>query len=227
MKYYLLRTVSDPEIVGVTDGGGQVELDANNPVTKKLKDFFYFKDYWNEKRTVPDFEVSNCTATILPKAKLTDFLNFSPALMTCPFMISKRLADVFARFKIQRYNTYPVTLYKRERLISDKYFLFCCPLLGYEVIDFPKSVFYTKKSLFAKERNYIRYKDEKDYSENYIVSAKIETLVLNSNFDSSLDYFKTRIGEIYISEGLKDAIEILGFTGANIFDDKEPEIVIE
>ncbi|SDD44068.1 hypothetical protein [Niabella drilacis] len=226
MKYYLLRTVSDPKIVGVTDGGGQVELDANNPITEELKNFFFFASYWNEKRTAPNFDVRNCTATIVPKAKLTDFLNFSPALMTCPFMISERLAEVFASFKVQKYYTYPVTLSKEGMLIPDKYFLFCCPFLGYEVINFPESVFYTKKSLFDKERNYIHYKDEKDFSENYIVSAKIEKLVLNSNFDSSLDYFKTRVGEIYISEGLKDAIEVLGFTGVSIFDDKEPLIVV-
>jgi len=140
-------------------------------------------------------------------------------------MISERLAAVFAKFKIQYY-TFPVIIYKDGKPIPDKYFIFCCPLLGYEVIDFPKSVFYTKKSLFAKEKNYIHYKDEKDYSGNYIVGIKKGKLVLNSNFDSSLDYFDLRLGESYISEGLKDAIELLGFTGVNTFDDKEPLIVI-
>ncbi|MCD2425933.1 hypothetical protein LQ567_24330 [Niabella pedocola] len=225
MKYYLLRTVSDPQIVGVSNGGIQVDLDLDNPITQRLSDFFNRTTYWTEKKVVPAFMVENCTATILPNAKLTDFLGFSPALMTCSFMISERLATVFAKFNIKFY-TYPVTLYKRGKSILDKYFLFCCPLLGYEVINFPESVFYTSKDLFNKERHYIRYESERDYFDNYKVAVKTEKLVLNSNFDRSLDYFDLRIGHSYISEGLKDAIEILGFTGVNIFDDKEPLIVI-
>lgn len=227
MKYYLLRIVSDPEIKGVKNGLGQVELDKGNPVTAKLQDFFSGLHYWERGKTIPDFEIQNCTASLYKGAKLTDFLDFAPNLMTCPFMISERLAQVFSKFNIQQYFTYPVTLYDKGKVLSEKYYLFCCPLLGYNVINFQESIFYTSRSEFDKERKYIRYNGEEEFMTNYIVGFKMEKLVLNSNFNSSLDFFKTRIGEMYVSEGLKDAIQMLGLTGVNIFDDKEPEIVIE
>jgi hypothetical protein len=49
---------------------------------------------------------------------------------------------------------------------------------------------------------------------------------LNENFDSTLDLFTTRIGGIFVSEALKDAIEIIGFTGVRISNIRGPEIVI-
>lgn len=227
MKYYLLRKTSDPEIKGVRTGLAQVELDKRNPVTAKLEDFFSGLHYWDKGKTVPDFDVRNCNALLYKGAKLTDFLDFAPNLITCPFMISERVLNVFSKFHIQEYYSYPVTLYNKNNQLLDKYYLFCCPLLGYDVINFSKSVFYTSRSEFDKERKYISYKNAEEFMSEYVVGFKMEKLVLNNKFDSSLDLFKTRLGEMYISEPLKEAIEILGFTGINMFDDKEPELIIE
>ncbi len=224
MKYYLLRKVSDPEIKGVRTGLGQVELDEGNPLTAKLQKFFSGIGYWERGKTVPDFEIENCTAFLYKEAKLTDFLDFAPALMTCPFMLSERLAEVFRKFNIQQYYTYPVTLYNKGMQLPDKYYLFCCPLLGYDVINFSESIFYKGSDLIGKKYYHI------DSMEEYKKGPALmnaERLVLNSKFDSTLDFFQTRIGGMHISEGLKEAIEILGFTGVNIFDDKEPLIVIQ
>lgn len=226
MKYYLLRTVSDPKIKGVKTGLGQVELDKNNPITEKLLNFFSGLTYWEKGKTVPDFEVKNCTAFVYKGAKLTDFLDFSPDLMTCPFMLSERVVEVFDKFNIQPYYTYPVTLYKKDKGLDEKYYLFCCPLLGYEVIDFSKSIFYTSNSLFDKDRTYVHYEKFEDFTKNYNVGIKLEKLVFNSNFNASLDFFKARIGGIHISLALKEAIEIIGFTGISIFENIGPQIVI-
>lgn len=114
------------------------------------------------------------------------------------FMLSERLAEVFSKFNIQEYYTYPVTLFNKGKQLPDKYYLFCCPLLGYNVINFSESVFYTSRSLFDKERKLIHYKNEEEFMTSYVVGYEMEKLVLNSNFDSSLDFFKTRISDIYI-----------------------------
>lgn len=225
MKYYLLKTVSDPKIKGIKTGLSQVGLDEQNPVTLKLQEFFFAIGYWEREKYIPDFEIKNCTATLHKNAKLTDFLDFRPNLLTCPFMISDRLAEVLSKFKIQQYFTYPVTLYDAGKLLSDKYYIFCCPLQQYDVIDFSRSVFYSQ--IGFRDKHYIYFESQKEFeSHENRGLMKIEKLVLNSKFDSSLDLFETRLGGMYISEGLKDAIEILGFTGVNIYDDKEPEIVI-
>lgn len=222
--YFLLKTNPDPEVKGVDTGCGQVELDRNNPITEKLEDFFFSQHYWRENRKFPDFNIENCTASLLSGAKLTDFLDFSPGLLTCQFMISERLAEVFSKFNIQQYVTYPVTLYDHGQQLSDKYYIFCCPLLGYDVIDFAQSVFYKKERIF-EEKTYLHYENSKQYIDNYVVGNQIEKLVFNSNFDRSLDYFHARIGGIHISEALKDAIEILGFTGVQIFNTEHMIIV--
>jgi hypothetical protein len=224
-KYFELNMVSDPEIKGVTSGLAQVELDEDNPTTRKLKDFFLGVGYWERGKTIPDFDINNCTATLLPKAKLTDFLDFSPFLITCDFMISEDVLTVFRKLKIQQYVTYPVQIYKRKKKpIAEKYYLFCCPLQGYDVINFQESVFYTGSEITGKK--YVHYNNHVEYqSDNRITN--VEKLVLNENFDSTLDLFTTRIGGIFVSEALKDAIEIIGFTGVRISNIRGPEIVVK
>lgn len=139
-------------------------------------------------------------------------------------MISERVAEVFSKFNIQKYYTYPVTLYKKEKQLPDKYYLFCCPLLGFEVVDFANSVFYRTQGIHI--RHYLQFNSLEEYKAHTGL-ARVEKLVLNSNFNSSLDLFKARIGGMYVSEALKDALEILEFTGIHILDNYEPELVIE
>lgn len=222
-KYFRLNRVSDPEIKGVTSGLAQVELNGDNPTTRKLKDFFLGVGYWERGKTIPDFNIDNCTASFLPRAKLTDFLDFSPFLITCHFMISEDVLAVFKKLKIQKYVAYPVQIYKGKKPIAEKYYLFCCPLQGYDVINFQESVFYTGSEITGKK--YVHYNNHVEYqSDNRITNA--EKLVLNKNFDSTLDLFTTRIGGIFVSEALKDAIEIIGFTGVKISNIRGPEIVV-
>ncbi|WP_293902540.1 hypothetical protein [Sphingobacterium sp. UBA5670] len=223
MNYYQLSIVSDPEIKGVTTGLGQVELDKDNPITEKLATFFSGIDYWTRNKYIPDFEIEGCTASLYKKAKLTDFLDFSPFLFTCPFMLSERAVKVFLKFNIQKYYTYPVTLFDKGKPLQEKYELFCCPLLQYDIVDFEKSIFYKPKGLY--EKTYLNVNDNEEYRK-HSGNIRAEELVLNPNFDTSLDFFCGRIGGMYVSEGLKNAIENLGLTGVKIYEDKEPRIVI-
>ncbi|WP_293902537.1 hypothetical protein [Sphingobacterium sp. UBA5670] len=223
MNYYQLNIVSDPEIKGVTTGLGQVELDKDNPITDKLATFFSGIDYWVRNKYVPDFEIEGCKASLYKKAKLTDFLDFSPFLYTCPFMLSEQTLDVFEKFNIQKYYTYPVTLFNKGQQLQEKYELFCCPKLQYDIVDFEKSIFYIKKGLY--ERKHINFNNDEEFR-TYPENAKVEKLVLNSKFDTSLDFFWGRIGGMYVSKRLKDAIENLGLTGVKIYEDKDPQIII-
>lgn len=223
-KYFKLKTAFEPEILGVNNGIFQAELDENNPITKQLKDFFFSNRYWQEQKYVPDFEVKNCTATLLKRAKLTDFLQFSPNLMTCPFMINDKVLSVFEKFKIQQNYTYPVQLKNfKGRGIEEQYHIFCSPFLGYEVIDFSKSVFYRPQGIHIKQ--YLNCSNEDEFK-LLPTMTDVEKIAFNSSFDSTLDLFKARLGGMYVSEALKDAIEILGFTGVHVLEDYEPEIII-
>lgn len=231
MKYYNLKLSSDPKVIGVNNGITQVEIKENLYPDKimylNIQDFFSGVDYWQKGKTIPDFPI-HIHAQVLTRAKLTDFLQFSPYLITCPFLMSQRVLNVFNQFKVQNYFTYPVTIYSKDyTVLSKSYYLFCCPYLDYSVFDFEQSSFYTGSHLRGKKPLYFKnVSDYVDYLKTVSPFVKASKLKLSAAFDTTLDYFSARIGGYFISEGLKDAIEILGFTGTEISEAFDPEIVL-
>lgn len=217
---------TDPKIKGVRSGLAQVHLDKCNSITGQLDAFFFPDDYWKRSNKIPDFGITGCSAALLKGAKLTDFLDYAPNLLTCQFLISERVAEVFSKFNIGQHFLYPVEISGAGKIIKSKYYLFCCPLVGYECIDFSESIFYKQQGIFPESKKYVSYDNAESFLERYIVGIQAEKLVFNSNFDRTLDFFDLRIGEMYVSEALKDAIEILGFTGVSIFSDKGPKLIV-
>lgn len=222
MKYYLFRLSSDPKVIGVKEGS-QVWLDESDPQTKKVLDFR--RENLNIFR-VPDFDI-HISAKLEKNAKLTDFLDFGPYIRFAEFMISERLAEIFGKLNIQEYKLFPVTLYNKSEKLEDKYYLFSCKPLEYDVINFKDSVFYKGSEILKGE--YYRFQTEEEFiagDKKAFGSMMPEKLVMNSKFDSTLDFIRLKIGTTHISEALKDAIEILGITGANIQEGKDPQIIV-
>jgi hypothetical protein len=229
MNYYLVRQTSDPKVIGVRNGESQADL-VRNELTNSFT-FDYFEkyihgdgdkhSYWKIFDTPPKENLDLGLIELKNKAKLTDFISFHPnALANGEFLISRRASELFKRFHLPSYQLIPVTLVKDRQTIDSYEYLFC-NCLGYEFVDFPKSVFYDGPIM---RRNYIRIENSKDFEfqkDDRLLRA--EKVVLKG-LANSLDYFslKVTMTGFYISERLKQAIESTGLTGLNILEMKEP-----
>lgn len=222
---------SNPKIIGVENGIAQAEIIGSKFETKglyeKISGFFQGADYWSRESFIPDFQVKLEYVKLYKKAILTDFLSFSPHLMACPFMINKKVIDIFSRFEIQKHFLYSMKLYDSTKCI-DSYSLFYCPLLGYDVVDFKESEFVRKIGILdIKDIDISSFEDFKTKMEEHsLLEAK--KLVLNEKFNKKLDFFKVRVlGGMYISERLKKALEEARIKGINILEAKDPEIIVD
>ena len=77
-------------------------------------------------------------------------------------------------------------------------------MLGYEFIDFEKSLFFTGSEILGKE--YHSISNEQEFTSFFDREKKLiqtEKIVLNENF-KHLDIFSTRLGGPFISEKLID-----------------------
>ena len=221
MLYYSFKTDYDPKVIGVKDGMSQVVIHpeefADLASYQELERFFDFRTYWQRPDHTPPNQFIIEYAKLRSKAKLTDFLGYSPFLMACPFMISGQAKAVFARHCITPSYLFDVFIYDKAGFVTSDYSLFYCPLVGYEAVDFAKSRFRINRALpFAPDWEYLTFPDHKTYEE--FVDTKhripgIESLVMNETFDSGLDFFYCRLGRMFMSERLKSAVEEADLTG--------------
>ncbi len=131
------------------------------------------------------------------------------------------------RHNIQDYYLSPAKIYDKDKVISEDYYLFYCPILDYDIIYFEKSVLYTQLGIDKKKRKWHNVNNLEEFK-NFkgIGNLKVERLVLNENFDKSLDFFTGRIGGILISGVFKKDIEESGLSGVHALSTYEPEVVI-
>jgi hypothetical protein len=95
--------------------------------------------------------------------------------------------------------------------------LFYCAFQDWNVIDFQKSIF--KSGGFGNiPVTEHQFKNEQEMW-NFKGITNIKILALTEDFDSSLDFFHTRLGGLFVSERLKSALEGRGVTGVRVVED--------
>ena len=223
MLYHSFITDSEPKVIGVRDGMSQVHVKFDlftDPTSQaEMERFFDFRTYWQRADHIPPRPFRIEHARLRSRAKLTGFLKSDLYYMGCPFMLSRRAREVFAAHEIGPHYWFDVFIYdKAGLLVSDDYSLFYCPYLDYEAIDFPRSRFRFNRSLPASPQwEYFTLSDSQTFNSFCDTKRKmpdIESLVMSERFDRSLDYFKCRIGPIFMSERLQKAIREAGLTNA-------------
>lgn len=221
MLYHSFITDSEPKVIGVRDGMSQVnvkfDLFTDQNTQSEMKRFFDFRTYWQRADHIPPQPFRIEHAQLRSRAKLTDFPESDLYYIGCPFMLSRRAREVFTAHNLEPNYWFDVSIYdKAGLLISDDYFLFYCPYLDYETIDFARSRFRLNRSLPASPQwEYFTLPDLQSFEAFCDTNHKIpgiESLVMSEQFDSSLDYFKCRIGPIFMSERLQKAIQEAGLT---------------
>ncbi|MFC6223992.1 hypothetical protein ACFP2F_12135 [Hymenobacter artigasi] len=223
MLYCSFTTDSEPKVIGVRDGMAQVNVKfdrfTDQTTQAEMERFFDFRTYWQHDNHIPPRPFRVEYAELRSRAKLTDFLESDLYYMGCPFMLSRRAREVFELHELGPSYWFDVIIYdKAGLLVSNDYSLFYCPYLGYEAIDFARSRFRLNLSLPASPRwEYIKLPSLQTFEAFCNTKHKIpniESLVMSEQFDRSLDYFKCRIGPIFMSERLQNAVKEAGLTNA-------------
>ena len=216
MLYHSFNTFADSKVIGVRDGLAQVNLKFDrftDPTTQaEMECFFDFRTYWQRPDHTPPRPFRIEYAQLRPRAKLTDFLMYDDFYMGCPFMLSGRAREVFARHELGPSYWFDVLIYdKVGQLVSSDYALFYCPYLGYETIDFARSRFRLNHSLPASPQwEYLTLPDLQTFEafrETKHKIPNIESLVMSEQFNRHLDYFACRLGPIFMSERLQKAVQ--------------------
>lgn len=230
MKYYSLSGASEPKVIGVNNGVYQ-----GNIIWKKFRNknseeiingsYFSLEKHTENKGMLEaiDFEIEYIEA--LKSAKMTDFFKYSPKLWGVDFFITKKVKLLLSQFNLPTSAFIPSWIYHRE-VKYEYYAMYLATHYREDSFDFSKSLFYEGIRHSLQPKIYIKLNDVVDYK-NYKGLKTPEKLKYNEKFDPSLDLFDTLCGSgnYYISERLKNEIEVAGITGIVIREPKEPELI--
>jgi hypothetical protein len=210
--YYTIELDWDPKVIGVKNGIYQVELEKKlyDPESYKLLNSFFHKEF-TAKQEYPDFDFIFHFKE-LKSAKKTSLMGYSPNLNHCQFLLSIDALQIMKRFNIQHFKVYPAIIYDSQLQNTDNsYRMFYSVLQDWNVIDFKKTVFtsggYGNNPIV--EHSFDNENEFKSFNGILVV----KTLSLSEDFDTSLDYFQTRLGGNFISEKLKITLEESNLTG--------------
>ncbi|WP_374516868.1 hypothetical protein [Undibacterium squillarum] len=149
MKYYILRSDSDPKVLGVSNGIKQVEIRKNGFENKteyeRLMEILGANEYWNYVDKIQNLEFNIENAELIKGANLTDFLQFGPHLFSCPFLISEAVKEILIGFNLSGIKFWPAKVVKNRQKLN--YYLLHINSIPNNAIDFKRSTFYVGNSL--------------------------------------------------------------------------------
>ncbi len=216
MNYYILRTESDPKILGVNDLDQAVidkECFRDEREYEKIMTILGSPAYWTHEGDISDLDFCLCVK-LRKRAKMTDFLQFTPMLIDCPFIVSKAVKSLLLTF-----NLYGVTFWPAEVVQGGErhdFFLVHFSDVGDGIIDFSRSSFYPGAAF--RDKNLLKFTDksEKDLFINKNHFLRFNQTFANGDFDRSLDLFQLSNAQIIISERLKVELEAAGFSAIRL-----------
>jgi hypothetical protein len=240
MLYHNFKLELDPKIIGVRDGMTQADIYPKGFVDqaryRDMETFLGYENYWRRERHEPPLSHDLPRSFVIEyaqlrrHAKLTDFLDFGAPFTACPFMLSAQAREVFNNASIQHHYYLSSCIYDQQKaLVTEEYQLMYCPFLGYEMIDFGNSRFRTNRSLPAAPHwEYHTFADLTEYeahNNSRRKMAEVASLVMSDTFDAGLDFFQCKIGGMFMSERLRNAVEAAGLTGV-YFPDKTEVLAV-
>jgi hypothetical protein len=219
MQFYILRVSAEPSVLGVRDGVTQAKLDKSGfrDATEfaRVMKILGSAEYWNHTKDIDKLEFDLQCVKLLSKAKLTDFLLFSPHLMMCPFLISNVVRDFLADFKMHGVKLWKANVVSKAA--EHAYSLIHITRLPDSVIDFSVSTFSVSNSTTGRTSQAFRDEEEKQAFEQKNDSVEFESIYFNESFDSSLDFFKLSNANIVVSDRLKVAMEAEKFSAVEFY----------
>lgn len=153
MKYYQVRASGEPEIIGVTNGIYQVEIDKkeilNNQNYDAFESFFNYnnKGIWTEQEKIDFLNPSLIKGKMLKKAKVTDIMGYTPSYALLNYIYSESFIDVIKDFNIDYYKMFPFKIENVEML----YYLLFVNTIRIDELNFERSVVFTGRKILKNE----------------------------------------------------------------------------
>jgi len=212
MNYLRIRTENDPKVTGRRNGGCAVEQNKNSFTNKKIeKEFkeFFIANIKNIERTrwgsYAIYELpQDFGLTYFPKTKSVkelDIMNYSEELFDISFLISERVYEILAKYRLPIHNKIPAKI----ATFSQDYFLVGFPTLLANTFDFNKSIFYNKEGK-------VTFRDVNDYENAAYNRQMAIPSLLYLNIQMEYDVIKTRKG-LFFAQSLVKELEKEAITG--------------
>lgn len=216
-EFYILRTESDPTILGFRNGIKQASIKrAGFHEPQKYDDIMKFlgsNQYWEFKDKIDGAEFELQCVEMLPKAQLTHFLLFGPHLMHCPFLASERLFSVLSKAKLPYHKAFPAEVMDAKG--SYRYYLPYIPPLVGNVIDYSRSTFCSSFDNFKTDTYHFASAEEATAFTKENVGTIGREIYLSEEFDRDLDVFVLDHAGIIISQKFKKSLESAGTTSGS------------
>ena len=212
-----MRCSSDPKEIGVSNGIMQAEILKSGFLDpSKYDDLMATLGsnlYWSRVENITSMVFDLQYAELLPKAKRTDFLQFGPALISCPFLISKSAKNLLMQFNLSGLSLWPATVAKGTERFD--YFLAHLSHVPDESIDFSRSMFFTGGMFLPKNFQKFSGANEKRQFVSKHYDLGFHSIYAGEGFDSSLDLFQLSNAEVLVSSRLKNAIDKAQLSGVH------------
>jgi hypothetical protein len=215
VKFYILRSNSDPDVLGVSNGIKQADIVSSGfqdtCAYEKAISILGTNSYFDHVNEIESLDFNLQCVQLLPDANLTSFLLFGPHLINCPYLISQSVKDLLSSFNFNGVKLWPASV-KHGIKIHD-YYLMHVANLPDASIDFSRSIFYSGNALLGKKAHKFKNETEKKIFTDKNYFLEFDTIFMNEKFDHSLDFFQLSNTEIIISSKLKEAMETENFSG--------------
>ncbi|MEL7375596.1 MAG: DUF1629 domain-containing protein [Bacteroidota bacterium] len=152
---------------------------------------------------------------LLPKARITDFINCPSITNFYQFAISKKLHSIFINFNGLSFDYAPLEVIDQNKNSHEYYLLNYTSELPYEVIDLPNS---TIKILDWKNQIYLD-SDIDNYHDLIHKRGQVTSLTLNKDLISGLHHFVVPImNRLIISDEFAEELVKQSITGMEVYD---------
>jgi len=217
-------TPSDPKLIGVKNGIYQCEIipdlfSTPEDYARLESQFGFIKYKFEEIQTPPEgFEFEY--VKLLKKARITDIISYSPKLLEFQFILSSKAKGLLDGLNIDNCRFYPTKLYDHSgNRVSDNFFMLQTTFLGFEAINFEKSIFYYGSEILGKKYQKINSYGEFKKAVDLNPLLSTEHVSLKKEFINS-DFIIIRLGGPFVSERLWDRWSNFGVTGIKVFERK-------
>lgn len=214
---------SDPKVVGIKDGGGQVIFDdlffhSHPPFTRVFfPDVLIDKDWWKKWAKWEEYGSKLFHIKLAKTAILTDYIGAS-GLFRC-FFVNSKLKEILQTANLPNHNFFEITFIQGKKIV-DGYWWFCFDYeTGENTVDFSKCEYNLRDHKRTFGENFsVNIQSYQDYLNVFYETGKaikVTELVFNSNFNSELDIFGTQFltNQVYISENLHKKLQEQNITG--------------
>lgn len=204
-KYYILSNSLDTKIVG--NDYPQVDCLTMNQA--------HLITSWQFFEPKP-----NLLFQLKKRAKLTDVLNKS-AISSTGFLINEQVKSIFDGSNIMRHQYFNAIVINKKNELNYYWLHLTQPELS-KHLDYHKTIFYRTEWTFREEpiliKSYEHYSELKSKDKKASFGIELDKIVLSDKFDKSLDMFTFLPfdNNVYISENLKNKIELSNIKGFNI-----------